>query len=211
MFKRVQRLGGEAGFTLVELLVTTTIIGVLSAVVTVGVSGASTTAQTKSNQALFNSVQAGLDSFSAQNPSATGAPTSGNAVVDAAYFAANGNGGIAASTTSTTTVAPGSVVVTPASMTGIAVGTNLLVDTSTAQETVTVTAVTSTTFTATFTKAHGPSSWAIGPFVTTSDFLIDFTSSSLSFSSNFRLNNSSGTFKCVVATATTFTLKACRN
>jgi len=84
---------------------------------------------------------------------------------DGASTAATGNiptaAGTAFNTTSTTTVAPGSVVVTPANMGGIGVGTVLVVDTGASQETVTVTAVTVSTFTATFTKAHGPSSWTI--------------------------------------------------
>jgi prepilin-type N-terminal cleavage/methylation domain-containing protein len=86
----MRKPAGENGFTLVELLVTTTIIGVLSAVVTVGVSGASGSAQIKADQQVFNSVQSGIDSWSAQNPLSTGAPTSGAASADGTYFAANG-------------------------------------------------------------------------------------------------------------------------
>jgi len=88
---------------------------------------------------------------------------------DGATTAPTGNIPTAASTpfntTSTTTVAPGpSVVATPVSMTGIGVGTILVVDTGPSQETVTVTAIntpTAGTFTATFAKSHGPSSWTI--------------------------------------------------
>src|SRR5262249_41174448 len=70
-----------------------------------------------------------------------------------------------ASTASTNpqAVAAGAAVITPAAMTGtsadgttwrIGVGTVLTVDSGVNQETVTVTAVTATTFTATFAKAH---------------------------------------------------------
>ncbi len=74
MFKRIGSLAGDKGFTLVELLVTVTIIGVLAAVVTVGVSGASSTAQTQSNKQLFSSVQTGIDAYAASTPSAAGLP-----------------------------------------------------------------------------------------------------------------------------------------
>jgi len=43
------------------------------------------------------------------------------------------------------------------------VGVPLVVDSGASQEPVTVTAVTATTFTATFTKSHGPASWTIVP------------------------------------------------
>ena len=148
VIKRLKRLASEKGFTLVELLVTTTIIGVLAAVVTVGVSGASGTAQTKANIQLFNSVQAGIDSFAAQNPLSTGVPNTGGATADSTnYFGVSGTAG------------------------GVAViGTDQVVD---------------------FTSTAGVNS---------------------PFNTNFRLNNSgSTTFKCVVSSATTFTLKACKN
>ena len=147
MLQRIQALRREKGFTLVELLVTTTIIGVLAAVVTVGVSGASATAQTKSNIQLINSIQSGIDTFAAENPLSTGVPVTGAATPDSTnYFGVSGTAG--------------------------------------------------------------------GVAVTASDSFVDFTSTAganQSFSSNFRLNNSSSTFKCVVSSTTTFTLKACRN
>jgi Flp pilus assembly protein TadG len=59
-----------------------------------------------------------------------------------------------ATTTSTTIVAPGAATVTPLSMTGIAVDTDILADTTGSLETVTVTSTTATTFTATFGKSH---------------------------------------------------------
>ena len=147
MFKRMRtttdEAKGEKGFTLVELLVTVTVIGILSAVVTVGVSGASSTSQTKANQAQFNSIQAGLDTYAASTPSATGVPTTGTVAASApGYYGADGS------------------------------------------------------------TAYVP---------TGTELPINFASTTNSFNTFFRLNNSSGTFKCLVASATTFTLTACHN
>jgi hypothetical protein len=50
----------------------------------------------------------------------------------------------------------GMQAVTPASMTGIRAGLQIVVDVGSAQETVTVSALTSTTFTATFSNTHEP-------------------------------------------------------
>jgi hypothetical protein len=63
-------------------------------------------------------------------------------------------------TTSTAVSSAGSVAITPAAMTNIAVGTSLLVDTGESPETVIVSAVTATTFTATFANTHS-STWNI--------------------------------------------------
>lgn len=63
-------------------------------------------------------------------------------------------------TTSTAVASAGSVAITPGSMTNIFVGTQLLVDSGASAETVVVTAVTSTTFTATFANTHS-STWNI--------------------------------------------------
>ncbi|HEV8228574.1 MAG TPA: type II secretion system protein [Candidatus Limnocylindria bacterium] len=57
----------ERGFTLVELLVTVTIIGVLAAVVTIGVSGSASNAQMKANQGTYSDVQSAIDSWLASN------------------------------------------------------------------------------------------------------------------------------------------------
>ena len=83
--KSLRRLGkklrSERGFTLVELLVTVTIIGILAAVVTVGVSGVASSSQTKANQALFQGYQSLIDSWLAANPlktPETDVPTDGS-------------------------------------------------------------------------------------------------------------------------------------
>jgi len=139
----MRSLARDAGFTLVEMLVTVTIIGVLAAVVTAGVSGASSTAQTQANKQLFSSVQTGIDAYAANTPSATGVPTSGSpAAAATGYYAADGS-----------------------------------------------TAVT----------------------IAGTELFITFSSATNNFNTFFRLNNSSVTFKCVVANTTTFTLLACHN
>lgn len=64
-------------------------------------------------------------------------------------------GALLVNTNSSTAVSStGVATVTPASMANISVGTQLLVDTGASQETVTISAVTSTTFTATFAQTH---------------------------------------------------------
>jgi hypothetical protein len=63
-------------------------------------------------------------------------------------------------TTATLSVAIGTATITPASMTNIGVNKALVVDTGASQELVTPNAVTATTFTAKFTKAH-VGTWSI--------------------------------------------------
>jgi len=69
--------------------------------------------------------------------------------------------GYCPTTSSSSVIVPGVAAVTPDNMTDIVVGTDLTIDSSTSQETVTVTSVTATTFTASFTKSHGSSSYTI--------------------------------------------------
>jgi hypothetical protein len=93
-----------------------------------------------------------------------------DSVVDGLTVNTNGNSlyGIhlvadnAINTTSTTAVSPGSVTVTPAAMSSIGVGTLLGIEVGQSDsEVVYVTAATTTTFTATFAKAHS-GTWTIG-------------------------------------------------
>lgn len=96
-------------------------------------------------------------------------------------------------------ISTGSQVVTPASMAGIKVGSQVLVDTGTNQETVVVTATTSTTFTATFAKSH------TGPGIPTVVFWYNqardasvgdrVTASGLSPSATFLYNNNQQVFE----------------
>src|SRR6267142_1841250 len=58
--------------------------------------------------------------------------------------------------------APGSATVSPSSMVGIYAGAYLLIDVGASQEQITVTAVTSTSFTAVFTKVHSASAVVVG-------------------------------------------------
>lgn len=64
-------------------------------------------------------------------------------------------------TTSATAVTAGAgIVITPADMSGIVSGSNLVVDSGSSQEVVSVTAISSTTFTATFVKNHS-GTWTV--------------------------------------------------
>lgn len=94
MLKRLGIFAGDAGFTLIEMLVTVTIIGVLAAVVTVGVSGASSTAQTQANKQLYASIQAGIDAYAASTPAAKGAETGvafGTSAFTTGWYQADGS------------------------------------------------------------------------------------------------------------------------
>lgn len=88
----------------------------------------------------------------------------GTYILKGAKINSNGNSdlctGNPVSTTSTTAVGAGTVTVTPSSMTNIVVGKGLIVGTGSSKETVTVTAITGTTFTAKFGVSHS-GTWSI--------------------------------------------------
>jgi hypothetical protein len=92
--------------------------------------------------------------------------TSSNVIVGA--FATGKEVGMVIATPINTTVAlaiaTGSQTVTPASMVGISTSTPLVIDSASSgvQETVTPSAITTTTFTATFAKAHGAGATVVG-------------------------------------------------
>lgn len=69
--------------------------------------------------------------------------------------------GVDTETSATTTIAAGIVVVTPLVMTNIVAGASLVVDVGEDAEIVMVKAVTSTTFTARFAKAHASSGYPV--------------------------------------------------
>lgn len=116
----------------------------------------------------------------------TGTPPTWTAVNGAAYTVGAPDPGVdataatnaiitfnAVSTTANNAVsAPGAATITPASMIGIYDGSLLTYDTGEAQETVTVTAVTATTFTATFANTHSAGAAIVGSGAPTAGTMI---------------------------------------
>lgn len=74
---------GERGFTLIELLVVVTIIGILAAVVSVGVAGFTDQSKVKARQATVAGVQTAIDAYMAVTIDAN----TGKAVLPAVGFA----------------------------------------------------------------------------------------------------------------------------
>lgn len=128
---------------------------------------ASLTSATNTTAITYMEVGSGNSSWDAAPPPPT--PSTGETgllasiarAAPASWAYVLGDNSLAANTTSTTTVAPGSVTVTPVAMTNITTSTVLTVGSGSGSELVTPSSTTGSTFTATFAKSHGPSSYTI--------------------------------------------------
>jgi prepilin-type N-terminal cleavage/methylation domain-containing protein len=72
MLNRIQKLRNEQGFTLVELLVVVTILGVLAAVAVIAVGSSQTDSKVSACKTDLATVQAAADAYQAKNGTAAG-------------------------------------------------------------------------------------------------------------------------------------------
>jgi len=131
---RVYR-AASSGFTLIEMLVSMAVLSVIMGGVMTAINSAQQTyARTEPKNDMYENVR-GVAELMAQEVGQAGLVT-------------------LPPTTISAVAAAGSATVTPSSMTALFANEKLLVDTGTNEESITISTITSTTFTATFAKTH---------------------------------------------------------